>query len=124
MNAGKANRARINRSPLPRAREIIGLIRTVVFSPEDLTLVKGDPSDRRKFLDDLMILRTPRLAGVRSDYDRIIKQRNSLLKTAQKAKSRHRGADEAMDAARSPLPVWAEPLPHIAPAPPVPRPPP
>src|SRR3546814_7819169 len=48
MNAGKANRARINRSPLPRAREIIGLIRTVVFSPEDLTLVKGDPSDRRR----------------------------------------------------------------------------
>ena len=57
-------------------------MRTVVFSPDDLTLVKGDPSDRRKFLDDLLMLRTPRLAGVRSDYDRVLKQRNSLLKTA------------------------------------------
>ncbi|HEY9566283.1 MAG TPA: DNA replication/repair protein RecF [Nocardioides sp.] len=111
MNAGKANRARINRSPLPRAREIIGLIRTVVFSPEDLTLVKGDPSDRRKFLDDLMILRTPRLAGVRSDYDRIIKQRNSLLKTAQKAKFRPGGDGEALDGALSTLAVWDE---HLA----------
>ena len=54
----------------------------MVFSPDDLTLVKGDPSDRRKLLDDLLVLRAPRLAGVRSDYDRILKQRNSLLKTA------------------------------------------
>ena len=82
LNPGRANRARINRSPLPRPREIIGVVRTVVFAPDDLTLVKGDPSDRRKFLDDLLILRAPRLAGVRSDYDRILKQRNSLLKTA------------------------------------------
>jgi len=82
LNPGRANRARINRSPLPRPREIIGLVRTVVFAPDDLTLVKGDPSDRRKMLDDLLVLRTPRLAGVRSYYDRILKQRNSLLKTA------------------------------------------
>jgi len=81
LNPGKSNRARINRSPL--AREIVGLVRTVVFSPEDLTLVKGDPSDRRRFLDDLLVLRTPRLAGVRADYDRVLKQRNSLLKTAR-----------------------------------------
>src|ERR687897_259125 len=65
LNPGRANRARINRSPLPRPREIIGLVRTVVFAPDDLTLVKGDPSDRRKFLDDLLVLRTPRLVGVR-----------------------------------------------------------
>jgi len=82
LNPGRSNRARVNRSPLPRAREIVGLVRTVVFSPEDLTLVKGDPSDRRRFLDDLLVLRTPRLAGVRSDYDRILRQRNTLLKTA------------------------------------------
>ncbi|WP_243058309.1 DNA replication/repair protein RecF [Nocardioides sp. SR21] len=83
LNPGKSNRARINRSQLPRARELVGLVRTVVFSPEDLTLVKGDPSDRRKLLDDLLVLRTPRLAGVRADYDRVLRQRNSLLKTAR-----------------------------------------
>src|SRR6185503_7049303 len=82
LNPGKSNRARINRSPLPRARDLLGLVRTVIFSPEDLTLVKGDPSDRRRFLDDLLVLRVPRLAGVRSDYDRVLRQRNSLLKTA------------------------------------------
>jgi DNA replication and repair protein RecF len=86
LNPGKSNRARINRSPLPRSRELIGLVRTVVFSPEDLTLVKGDPSDRRRFLDDLLVLRTPRLAGVRSDYDRVLRQRNSLLKTSRMSK--------------------------------------
>jgi DNA replication and repair protein RecF len=86
LNPGRSNRARINRSPLPRARELVGLVRTVVFSPEDLTLVKGDPSDRRRFLDDLLVLRAPRLAGVRSDYDRVLRQRNSLLKTARMSK--------------------------------------
>lgn len=104
--AGKANRARINRSPLPRARDIIGLVRTVVFSPEDLTLVKGDPSDRRRFLDDLLILRTPRLAGLRADYDRVLKQRNSLLKTAGSAR---RGSSSA-EGALSTLVVWDEHL--------------
>jgi len=83
LNPGRANRARVNKSPLPRTRELIGLIRTVVFSPDDLGLVKGDPSDRRRFLDDLLVLRTPRLAGVRADYDRVLRQRNSLLKTAR-----------------------------------------
>jgi DNA replication and repair protein RecF len=82
LNPGRANRARVNKSPLPRTRDLVGLVRTVVFSPEDLSLVKGDPSDRRRFLDDLLVLRTPRLAGVRADYDRILRQRNSLLKTA------------------------------------------
>lgn len=83
LNPGRANRGRINKSTLPKVRDMVGLVRTVVFSPEDLTLVKGDPSERRRFLDDLLVLRTPRLAGVRSDYDRILKQRNSLLKSAR-----------------------------------------
>jgi DNA replication and repair protein RecF len=100
LNPGRSNRARINRSPLPRARELLGIVRTVVFSPEDLTLVKGDPSDRRRFLDDLLVLRTPRLAGVRSDYDRVLKQRNSLLKTAGLARG---GAREGAVAT---LGVW------------------
>ena len=107
LNPGRANRARINRSPLSRPREIIGLVRTVVFAPDDLTLVKGDPSDRRKFLDDLLVLRTPRLAGVRADYDRILRQRNSLLKTAGVARG------SARDAAMSTLSVWDENLARV-----------
>jgi DNA replication and repair protein RecF len=77
-----ANRARLNRSPLPRTRELLGLLRTVLFAPEDLAIVKGDPDQRRRFLDELMTTRTPRLAGVRADYDRVLKQRNALLKSA------------------------------------------
>jgi len=97
---GRSNRARVNRSDLPRARDLLGLVRTVVFSPEDLTLVKGDPSDRRRFLDELLVLRTPRLAGVRSDYDRVLRQRNSLLKTAGLARGGSR------DSALATLDVW------------------
>jgi DNA replication and repair protein RecF len=100
ISPGRSNRARVNRSVLPRARDLLGLVRTVVFSPEDLTLVKGDPSDRRRFLDDLLVLRTPRLAGVRSDYDRVLRQRNTLLKTAGLARGGSR------DSALSTLDVW------------------
>ena len=107
LNPGRANRVRINRSPLSRPREIIGLVRTVVFAPDDLTLVKGDPSDRRRFLDDLLVLRAPRLAGVRADYDRILRQRNSLLKTAGIARGSSR------DAAMSTLSVWDENLARV-----------
>jgi DNA replication and repair protein RecF len=104
LNPGRANRARINKSPLPRTRDLVGLVRTVIFSPEDLTLVKGDPSDRRRFLDDLVVLRTPRLAGTRADYDRVLKQRNSLLKTAGLARG------SAREAALATLGVWDEQL--------------
>jgi DNA replication and repair protein RecF len=107
---GGSNRARVNKSPLPRARELIGLLRTVVFSPEDLALIKGDPSDRRRFLDTLLVTRTPRLAGVRSDYDRILRQRNSLLKTAG-AGRRSGGRGGSGDAALATLDVWDE---HLA----------
>ena len=102
INPGKSNRARINRSQLPKPRDVLGMVRTVLFSPEDLSLVKGDPSDRRRFLDDLLILRVPRLAGVRSDYDRVLKQRNSLLKTAGSA----RRGGSASENALSTLGVW------------------
>ncbi|HYG93374.1 MAG TPA: DNA replication/repair protein RecF [Nocardioides sp.] len=107
LNPGKANRARINRSPLPRARELVGIVRTVVFSPEDLSLVKGDPSERRRFLDDLLVLRTPRLAGVRADYDRVLRQRNTLLKTAGAA----RRGSSSQEAALATLGVWDD---HLA----------
>jgi DNA replication and repair protein RecF len=86
INPGRANRVRVNRSPLPRPRELLGLVKTVLFAPEDLALVRGDPADRRRFIDDLLVSRTPRLAGVRSDYERVLKQRNALLKTARLAR--------------------------------------
>ena len=78
---GKANRASLNRAPLRRPRELLGALRTVVFSPEDLALVKGDPSERRRFIDELITTRWPRLAGVRADYDRVLRQRSALLKS-------------------------------------------
>ncbi|HEY0773314.1 MAG TPA: DNA replication/repair protein RecF [Nocardioidaceae bacterium] len=105
LNPGRSNRARINKSPLPRSREIIGMVRTVLFSPEDLALVKGDPSDRRRFLDDLLVLRAPRYAGVRSDYDRVLRQRNSLLKTAGAARRSGTTSSRA-ESALSTLAVW------------------
>ena len=83
INPGRSNRARVNGAPLPRARELVGLVRTVVFAPDDLALVKGDPAERRRFADDLLVLQTPRYAGTRADYDRVLKQRNSLLRTAR-----------------------------------------
>lgn len=82
ITPGRANRAKLNRSPLPRTRDVLGTLRTVLFAPEDLALVKGDPGERRRFLDDLLVQRQPRWAGVRSDYDKILKQRGALLKSA------------------------------------------
>ncbi|WP_245306688.1 DNA replication/repair protein RecF [Acidipropionibacterium timonense] len=81
INPGRANRARINRAPVARSRDVLGVLRTVVFSPGDLDVVRGDPSDRRTFLDSLLVTRWPRMAGVRADYDRVLKQRNALLKS-------------------------------------------
>jgi DNA replication and repair protein RecF len=92
ITPGGRNRARVNKSPVTKPRDILGLLRTVLFAPEDLELVKGDPSARRRFLDDLLVARTPRMAGVRADYDRVLKQRNALLKTAGLAR-RSGGAD-------------------------------
>ena len=104
LNPGRANRARINRGAVPRARDVLGLLRMVLFAPEDLSLVRGDPSERRGFLDDLLVARTPRLAGVRSDYERVLKQRNALLKTAFLAR-RSGGGTATSNAART-LDVW------------------
>jgi DNA replication and repair protein RecF len=81
INASKANRARLNQNPVKSQREILGALQVIYFSPEDLDLVRGEPTHRRDFLDKLLITRAPRLAGVISDYDRVVKQRNTLLKT-------------------------------------------
>ena len=107
INPGRSNRARINKSPLPRARELLGLVRTVLFSPEDLSLVKGDPSERRRFLDDLLVQRAPRYAGIRTDYDRVLRQRNALLKSAGPRTGRRGGPDEHF---ASTLEVWNQQL--------------
>lgn len=80
IHAGRANKASLNRGPLKRPRDLLGALRVVLFSPEDLALVKGDPSERRRFIDDLVTARWPRMAGVRADYERVLKQRSALLK--------------------------------------------
>ncbi|WP_256842702.1 DNA replication/repair protein RecF [Ornithinimicrobium cryptoxanthini] len=80
---GRANRARLNKSPLTRPRDVLGTLRTVLFAPEDLALVKGDPAERRRFLDDLLVARQPRWVGVRGDYDKALRQRNALLRSSQ-----------------------------------------
>jgi DNA replication and repair protein RecF len=83
---GKANRARLGRAPVTRARDVIGALRLVMFAPEDLELVRGDPGERRRYLDELLVARQPRFAGVRADYDRVLKQRNALLRTSYLAR--------------------------------------
>jgi DNA replication and repair protein RecF len=86
INASRANRGRINRSNPVRARDLLGICQTVLFAPEDLALVKGDPSNRRRFLDELLVSLVPRHSATRTDYDRVLKQRNALLKSARAGK--------------------------------------
>jgi len=81
INGDKANRAKVNQNQVRSQKEIFGIVQTIYFSPEDLDIVRGDPSERRRFIDQLLTLRSPRIAGVISDYERAVKQRNSLLKT-------------------------------------------
>jgi DNA replication and repair protein RecF len=110
INPGKANRARINRSSPVRPRDVLGIVRTVLFAPEDLALVKGDPGERRRFLDELVTARSPRMAGVRQDYDRVLRQRNTLLKSAALAR-RHGGSGRGSGHDLSTLDVWDQ---HLA----------
>lgn len=98
--AGRANKARLNRSPVRSTREVIGVLRAVLFAPEDLALVRGDPADRRRYLDDLAAVRRPTIAGVRADYEKVLRQRTALLKSASGA--RYRGDRGALDT----LDVW------------------
>jgi DNA replication and repair protein RecF len=98
--AGRANKARLNRSPVRSTREVVGVLRAVLFAPEDLALVRGDPADRRRYLDDLATVRRPAIAGVRADYDKVLRQRTALLKSL--SGSKHRGDQGALDT----LDVW------------------
>ncbi|MGA7203876.1 MAG: DNA replication/repair protein RecF [Specibacter sp.] len=108
INASRANRARINRANPIRARDVLGICRSVLFAPEDLALVKGDPSNRRRFLDDLLVVLMPKHAATRSEYDRVLKQRNALLKSARAAHFSRNGVGEGHLAT---LDVWDE---HMA----------
>ena len=81
INASKANRARLNGNAVRSQREILGALQIVYFSPAALDLVRGEPTDRRNFLDKLLITQSPRLAGVISDYDRVVRQRNTFVLT-------------------------------------------
>jgi DNA replication and repair protein RecF len=100
INPGRANKARLNRSPVRVAREILGVLRSVLFAPEDLALVRGDPNERRRYLDELATTRRPGVGAVRADYDKVLRQRTALLKTAGAA--RHRGDRSVLDT----LDVW------------------
>jgi DNA replication and repair protein RecF len=108
INQGKANRVRVNRAPMPRPREALGTLRCVLFAPEDLAVVKGDPDGRRRYLDDLLVAIRPRFAGVRADYDRVLRQRTALLKSARTA--RFAGPRGAPPGAPRALEVWDEHL--------------
>ncbi|MBN3511589.1 DNA replication/repair protein RecF [Mycolicibacterium nivoides] len=100
ITSGRANKARLNRSPVRSPREILGVLRAVLFSPEDLALVRGDPGERRRYLDELATTRRPTIAGIRADYDKVVRQRTALLKTA--AGARYRGDRSVLDT----LDVW------------------
>lgn len=102
LNLDSPNRARLNKAALNRPREILGHLNSVIFAPEDLDIVKRDPSNRRAFLDELIIQLTPRMMGVYSDYERVLKQRNTLLKTAK--------ATNTKGEALSTLSAWDESL--------------
>lgn len=99
---GKSNRVRINRASPVRAREALGIVSTVLFSPEDLQLIKGEPAYRRRFLDDLAVSLRPSVAAYRSDYERILRQRNTLLKSMRRG--------DTDESALNTLRIWNEQL--------------
>jgi DNA replication and repair protein RecF len=83
INADSSNRARLNKSEVAKPKDILGYLNSVIFAPEDLDIVKRDPTNRRAFLDQLIVQFNPRMHGVYADYDRVLKQRNTLLKSAR-----------------------------------------
>jgi DNA replication and repair protein RecF len=102
LHRDNTNQVRINQSPIPRIRDVLGTVNSVVFAPEDIDIVKRDPSNRRNFIDQLLVQFSPRLAGVMTDYERVLKQRNTLLKTAR--------ATGAKGSSLSTLDAWDESL--------------
>ena len=86
INREGSNRAQINRSPI-KIRDLPRCFASVLFAPEDLVLVRGEPAGRRSFLDYLLGFQSPRMLAVLADYDRVLRQRNSLLKTAKASRT-------------------------------------
>jgi DNA replication and repair protein RecF len=101
LRPGSGVRGRVNGAAVPRARDLLGVVRATLFAPEDLGLVRGDPEERRRFLDTLATQRLPRYHGSRQDYDRVLRQRNTLLRSA---------AGRLPAAALATLEVWDEKL--------------
>jgi DNA replication and repair protein RecF len=102
LNRDNPNKARINKSPAQKIRDVLGYVNSVTFAPEDLDIIKRDPSNRRAFIDELVIQVWPRFAGVYADYERVLKQRNTLLKSAR--------ATGAKGSALSTLDAWDQSL--------------
>jgi DNA replication and repair protein RecF len=100
----KTNKAKLNGSECKKTKEILGILQTVTFSPEDLILVKGDPGERRHFLDELLVQKSSSYAGIKSDYDRVLKQRNALLKSAGPARKNN------LESVLATLDVWNDQL--------------
>jgi len=100
----KTNKAKLNGSDCKKTKEILGILQTITFSPEDLILVKGDPGDKRAFIDELLVQKSSSYAGVKSDYDRVLKQRNALLKSAGPARKNN------LDSVLATLDVWNDQL--------------
>jgi DNA replication and repair protein RecF len=100
----KTNKAKLNGSECKKTKEILGILQTITFSPEDLILVKGDPGDKRAFLDELLVQKSSSYAGVKSDYDRVLKQRNALLKSAGPTRKNN------LDSVLATLDVWNDQL--------------
>ncbi|MGK9269740.1 DNA replication/repair protein RecF [Williamsia muralis] len=103
IGGARSNKAAINGAPCRRPRDVLGILRAVMFAPEDLSLVRGDPGERRRFVDELVAMRGPRWAAAKSDYDRVLRQRAALLKTA--AAALRRGGNDA-ESVISTLDVW------------------
>jgi DNA replication and repair protein RecF len=100
----KTNKAKLNGSDCKKTKDILGILQTITFSPEDLILVKGDPGQRRYFLDELLVQKSSSYSGIKTDYERVLKQRNALLKSAGPARRNN------LDSVLSTLDIWNEQL--------------
>jgi DNA replication and repair protein RecF len=100
----KTNKAKLNGSDCKKTKDILGILQTITFSPEDLILVKGDPGQRRYFLDELLVQKSSSYAGIKTDYERVLKQRNALLKSAGPARRNN------LDSVLATLDIWNEQL--------------
>ncbi|WJZ01323.1 DNA replication/repair protein RecF [Corynebacterium freiburgense] len=105
IHSHRSNQAQINRTKVSTPRQLLGVVKTVLFAPEDLALIRGEPAERRRYLSDVLALRQPRLAGIKADYEKVLRQRNALLKSAGGVLRRGYSSQDGA-AALSTLDVW------------------